>query len=71
MCLPDSGHRSSNLPFGNRGCHLCGTEPCGSWDTFVMEILISLPVEAISMTGSFGAMALISNDRCIKNWYKI
>jgi hypothetical protein len=36
-----------------------------------MEILISLPVEAISMTGSFGAMALISNDRCIKNWYEI
>lgn len=36
-----------------------------------MEMPISLPVEAITMTGSVGTVALISKDRCIKNWYEI
>lgn len=36
-----------------------------------METPISLPVEAISMTGSVATGALISKDRCIKSWYEI
>lgn len=70
-CSPESCRGSSNLSFGSAAFHLCGTKLCDSWETFNVEMPISLPVGAISMTGSVGTVALISKDRCIKTWYEI